>query len=106
MRLAVRPKPRTVTNRAEEARDWAVARAREVPEVLDTSRKRALAVAGAAASFAAGFAFGRSRHEETPSVHEDPAKPPTPWKMDTSPTERPPERDETKPANVAGSRSK
>src|SRR5687768_14639851 len=86
MRLALRPKPETLADRAEAAAGDVIEFARSLPERLDSSRKRALAVAGGAAGAAAGFVFWRSRHsEDGPSVHHDPAKPPTPWKATPPP---------------------
>jgi hypothetical protein len=92
MRVSLRSKPKTVTDRVEAAAEQVVEFARSVPERLDTSRKRALAVAGGAASAAAGFIFWRSRQDEGPSVHADPAR--TPWKA----TPPPPSPAATEPA--------
>lgn len=80
MKLPFQQRPKTLTDRLEAARDDVGKFARSIPERLETSRKQALAVAGAATGAAAGFAFWRSRHDRGPSVHQDPAEPPTPWK--------------------------
>ena len=102
MRLALRPKPETLAERAEAAAGDVIEFARSLPERLDSSRKRALAVAGGAAGAAAGFVFWRSRHDdEGPSVHHDPAKPPTPWKTTPPGNGSPPA-----PTTATGTRSK
>jgi hypothetical protein len=59
-------------------RDETVSLARRGERFLSSSRSRALAVAGAATGAAAGFAFWRSRKDEGPSVHHDPAQPGAP----------------------------
>ena len=69
-----------MADRAQAAAGDAVDFARSVPERLEGGRDRALAVAGAAAGVAAGLAFWRSRTDREPSVHDDPAQMPTPWK--------------------------
>lgn len=103
MRLALRPKPKTLAERAEAAGVDALEFVRSVPERLDTSRKRALAVAGGAVGAAAGLAFWRSRSDDGPSVHSDPAKPATPASNAKKKSAK-----STKAAatNAAGSRSK
>ena len=85
MKLPFQSKPTTLTGRLEAARDDAVELVRSVPERLESSRKQALAVAGAATGAAAGFAFWRSRQDDGPSVHRDPAQPATPWKTTPPP---------------------
>ena len=84
MRFPLRAQPKTLTGQAGAAIGDVVSFARSVPGRLDSGRAKALAVAGGAASAAAGFAFWRSRHDERPSVHRDPAKPPAPWKRPAS----------------------
>ena len=91
MRLPFQSKPKSVVDRAEAAVGDAVEFARSVPERLDRPRERAVVVVGAIAGVAAGLAFWRSRSDHEPSVHHDPARPPTPWKA-RPPTQRPPER--------------
>jgi hypothetical protein len=84
MRIPLRSQPKSPRQRAEAVAEDAADFVRSLPGRLDTSRKRALAVAGGAATFAAGFAFGRARGDDGPSVHSDPAKP-APWRMTPSP---------------------
>jgi hypothetical protein len=91
MRVPFQSKPKSVVDRAEAAFGDVVEFARSVPERLNGPRERAIAVAGAVAGVAAGLAFWRSRGDEGPSVHHDPARPPTPWKA-KPPSQRPPER--------------
>lgn len=57
---------RTVRDRADRVRT-------DAPRVVESGRKRALAVAGAAAGAAGAFAFWRSRRDERPPTHTDPA---------------------------------
>ena len=99
MRLPFQSKPKSVVDRAQAVAGDAVEFVRSVPERLDGPRERAVAVVGAVAGVAAGLAFWRSRSDHEPSVHHDPARPPTPWKAQP-PTQRPPERGE-KPATDA-----
>ena len=84
-----KPTPRTLKDRAEgvakdgvemvrTTRDGAVSLARRGERLLSSSRSRALTVVGAATGAAAGFAFWRSRKDEGPSVHHDPAQPGAP----------------------------
>jgi hypothetical protein len=80
MKLPFQSKPKSVADRAQAVAGDAVDFARSIPERLEGGRERALAVAGAAAGVAAGLAFWRSRSDNEPSVHEDPAQMPTPWK--------------------------
>jgi hypothetical protein len=80
MKLPFQSKPQSVADRAQSAAADAVEFARSVPDRLEGSRERALAVVGAAAGVAAGLAFWRSRTNNEPSVHDDPAQMPTPWK--------------------------
>ena len=110
MKLRFQSKPKSLANRADAAVGDFVDFARSVPERLDGPRERALAVVGAVAGVAAGLAFWRSRTDHGPSVHHDPARPPTPWKS-RPPTQRPPERSDepatdTPAAEAVGSRSK
>ena len=110
MRLPFQSKPKSVVDRAEATVGGAVEFARSVPERLEGARGRAIAAAGGVAGVAAGLAFWRSRSSQEPSVHHDPARPPTPWKAQP-PTQRPPERGE-KPvtdastSDAVGARSK
>ena len=85
MRVPLKPRPKTIADRVEGAAGDVAEFVRSIPEHLDTSRRRALAVAGAATGAAAGFAFWRAKHDDGPSVHSDPAKP-APWRM-TQPTQ-------------------
>ncbi len=80
MKLPFQSKPKSVADRAQAVAGDAVDFARSIPERLEGGRERAMAVAGAAAGVAAGLAFWRSRSDNEPSVHEDPAQMPTPWK--------------------------
>jgi hypothetical protein len=105
MKLPFQPKPKTLIDRLEAARDDTVKLVRSVPERLDTSRKQALAVAGAATGAAAGFAFWRSRRNGGPTVHQDPAQPRTPWKMEP-PSAKPVTDTKAAAASAAGTRSK
>ena len=57
---------RTVRDRADRVR-------KDAPGVLESGRKRALAAAGAAAGAAGAFAFWRSRRDDRPPTHTDPA---------------------------------
>jgi hypothetical protein len=82
MRLPFQSKPKSLVDRARSAADDVAGFARSVPERLEGGRERALAVAGAAAGVAAGLAFWRSRKDNEPSIHADPAQMPTPWKAD------------------------
>jgi len=91
MRVPFQSKPKTMVDRAEAAVGDVVEFARSVPERLDEPRERALAVLGAVAGVAAGLVFWRARGDRGPSLHHDPARPPTPWKA-RPPTQRPPER--------------
>jgi hypothetical protein len=110
MRVPFTPKPKTLADRAKVVADDAIEFARSVPERIAEPRERALAVVGAVAGVAAGLAFWRSRSDNDPSVHHDPA--PAPWKM-APPHERPSQvSDAPDPslvdaaAEAAGSRSK
>jgi hypothetical protein len=80
MKLPFQSQPKSLVDRAQSAAEDAVDFARSIPDRLESSRERALAVVGAAAGVAAGLAFWRSRSNNEPSVHEDPAQMPTPWK--------------------------
>ena len=80
MRLPFQSQQKSVTDRAQAAAGDAVEFARSIPERLEGGRERALAVVGAAAGVAAGLAFWRSRSDQGPSVHHDPAQTRTPWK--------------------------
>jgi hypothetical protein len=112
MRLPFQSKPKTFADRAQAAAGDVAEFARSIPKRLDDSRERAFAVAGAAGGLAAALAFWRSRSDNDPSVHHDPAKPATPWKTQP-PGQRPPETG-SKPvtstndaaASAAGARSK
>jgi hypothetical protein len=119
MRLPFQSQQKSLTDRAQAAAGDAVEFARSIPQRLEGGRERALAVAGAAASVAAGLAFWRSRKDQGPSVHHDPAQTRTPWKTpppsNGSDGERQtPQVAGTKPVtsvkeaaeNAAGSRSK
>ena len=75
-----KPEPKSLTDRAKSAAGDTVEFARSIPGRLEGGRERALAVAGVAAGVAAGLAFWRSRTNNKPSVHDDPAQMPTPWK--------------------------
>jgi len=57
------------------ARDRAVSLATRSPAHVSNTRNRALAAAGAAGAAAGAVAFWRSRQDEEPSVHFDPAQP-------------------------------
>ena len=81
-------------------RDEAVSLARRGERFLSSSRSRALAVAGAATGAAAGFAFWRSRKDEGPSVHHDPAQPGAPATPQSSP--KAPGTPETPSATASG----
>jgi hypothetical protein len=107
MRLPFQPQPKSLTDRAQAVADDAIGFARSIPSRLEGGRERALAVAGAAAGVAAGLVFWRSRSDHEKSVHDDPAKPPTPWK--TAPpqaAEKPVTDSREAAANAAGARSK
>jgi hypothetical protein len=80
MKLPFQSKSKSLADRAQDAAGDAVDFARSIPDRLEGGRERALAVAGAAAGVAAGLAFWRSRSDKEPSVHEDAAQMPTPWK--------------------------
>lgn len=58
---------------ARTARDRADRVRKDAPGVLESGRKRALAAAGAVAGAAGAFAFWRSRRDDRPPTHTDPA---------------------------------
>jgi hypothetical protein len=78
---------------------------RSIPERLESSRKQALAVAGAATGAAAGFAFWRSQRNGGPTVHQDPAQPHAPWKMKPQ-SKKPVTDSKAAAASASGTRSK
>lgn len=106
MKLPFQSKPKTLTARLESARDDAIELVRSVPDRLESSRKQALAVAGAATGAAAGFAFWRSHRDDRPSVHQDPARPATPWKTAPPPPANGGSAPEPADAATTGPRSK
>lgn len=117
-KLPFQSRPKTRTDRLSEARDQLGARAasarddglslvRSVPGRVESSRKQALAVAGAATGAAAGFAFWRSQRDQGPSVHQDPAQPKTPLKAEPPPPTKATATDtKVAAADAAGTRSK
>lgn len=82
MKLPFQSKPKTL---AERVKKDGLELVRSLPARLESSRKRALAVAGAATGAAAGFAFWRSQRDGGPSIHQDPAQPKAPWKVEPPP---------------------
>lgn len=101
--LPFQSKPQTLV---ERVKTQAVDLVRSAPQRLETSRKNALAVAGAATGAAAGFAFWRSQRNGGPTVHQDPAQTRTPWKMDSPSGQNPVTDTKAAAADAAGSRSK
>ena len=105
MRLPALPfqsRPKSLVDRLKaDGRDLV----RNIPDRLESSRKNALAVAGAATGAAAGFAFWRSQRNGGPTVHQDPAQPRTPWKMKPQSKERVTES-KAAAASASGTRSK
>jgi hypothetical protein len=104
MKLALRPKPQTVADRAEALGAEALDFVRSLPQRLDTDRKRALAAAGGVASAAAGFAFWRARQDDAPAVHPD--SKPTASQAQPPPTKKPVTSSKAAAARAAGTRSK
>ena len=66
------------TEAARTVRDRALAIRPSPSSALEGGRRRALAVAGAAAGAAGGFAFWRSRKAESPPANLDPMTDPRP----------------------------
>lgn len=58
---------------ARTVRDRAVHARRDPKSAIDDGRKRALGIAGAAAGAAGAFAFWRSKRDDRPPTHVDPA---------------------------------
>ena len=101
--LPFQAKPKSLADRLKHDAGELV---RSVPERLESSRKQALAVAGAATGAAAGFAFWRSQRNGGPTVHQDPAQPRAPWKMEPQSGKRPVTDTKAAATDAAGSRSK
>jgi hypothetical protein len=94
MRLPFHSKSESLADRAQALAGDAAHEARKIvrslPRRLEGGRERALAVAGAATAAAAGLVFWRSRRDEAPSVHHDPARIRTPWKTAPPRVDKPP----------------